>query len=78
MTSNTGAPEAFIYDAVRTPRGKGKPGGSLHTAKPVDLLSGLIEAIIERNPGIDPNRISDVIAGCVTCLLYTSPSPRDS
>ncbi|MGV0383202.1 acetyl-CoA C-acetyltransferase [Corynebacterium sp. 22_2729] len=66
MTSNTGAPEAFIYDAVRTPRGKGKPGGSLHTAKPVDLLSGLIEAIIERNPGIDPNRISDVIAGCVT------------
>ncbi|CAI36312.1 acetyl-CoA acetyltransferase [Corynebacterium jeikeium] len=66
MTSNTGAPEAFIYDAVRTPRGKGKPGGSLHTVKPVDLLSGLIEAIIERNPGIDPNRISDVIAGCVT------------
>lgn len=66
MTSNTGAPEAFIYDAVRTPRGKGKPGGSLHTAKPVNLLSGLIEAIIERNPGIDPNRISDVIAGCVT------------
>ena len=66
MTSNTGAPEAFIYDAVRTPRGKGKPGGSLHTVKPVDLLSGLIEAIIKRNPGIDPNRISDVIAGCVT------------
>ncbi|SCX01189.1 acetyl-CoA C-acetyltransferase [Corynebacterium jeikeium] len=66
MTSNTGAPEAFIYDAVRTPRGKGKPGGSLHAVKPVDLLSGLIEAIIERNPGIDPNRISDVIAGCVT------------
>lgn len=66
MTSNTGAPEAFIYDAVRTPRGKGKPGGSLHTVKPVDLLSGLIEAIIERNPGIDPSRISDVIAGCVT------------
>ncbi|WP_293818904.1 acetyl-CoA C-acetyltransferase [uncultured Corynebacterium sp.] len=66
MTSNTGAPEAFIYDAVRTPRGKGKPGGSLHTVKPVDLLSDLIESIIERNPGIDPNRISDVIAGCVT------------
>ncbi|HIW95635.1 MAG TPA: acetyl-CoA C-acetyltransferase [Candidatus Corynebacterium gallistercoris] len=66
MTSNTGAPEAFIYDAVRTPRGKGKPGGSLHTIKPVDLLSGLIEALIERNPGIDPNAISDIIAGCVT------------
>ena len=66
MTSNSGAPEAFIYDAVRTPRGKGKPGGSLHTVKPVSLLSGLIEAILERNPGLDPARIYDVIAGCVT------------
>ena len=66
MTSNSGAPEAFIYDAVRTPRGKGKPGGSLHTVKPVSLLSGLIEAILERNPGLDPARINDVIAGCVT------------
>lgn len=65
MTSN-GAPEAFIYDAVRTPRGKGKPGGALHTVKPVSLLSGLIEAVMERNPGIDPSYISDVIAGCVT------------
>lgn len=66
MTSNSGAPEAFIYDAIRTPRGKGKPGGSLHTVKPVSLLSGLIEAILERNPGLDPARINDVIAGCVT------------
>lgn len=66
MTSTTGAPEAFIYDAVRTPRGKGKPGGSLHTVKPVNLLSGLIEAIMERNPGINPDQISDIIAGCVT------------
>ena len=66
MTSSTGASEAFIYDAVRTPRGKGKPGGSLHTVKPVDLLRGLIEALIERNPSIDPNIISDVIAGVVT------------
>lgn len=66
MSSNSGAPEAYIYDAVRTPRGKGKPGGSLHTVKPVNLLSGLIEALIERNPGIDTDRIGDVIAGCVT------------
>ena len=65
MTSN-GAPEAFIYDAIRTPRGKGKPGGSLHTVKPVSLLSGLIESIMERNPGIDPEHIGDIIAGCVT------------
>lgn len=66
MSSNSGAPEAYIYDAVRTPRGKGKPGSSLHTVKPVNLLSGLIEALIERNPGIDTDRIGDVIAGCVT------------
>ena len=68
MTSTTGSgiPEAYIYDAVRTPRGKGKPGGSLHTVKPVSLLTGLIEAIIERNPGIDPERIGDIITGCVT------------
>ncbi|WP_426707162.1 acetyl-CoA C-acetyltransferase [Corynebacterium auriscanis] len=66
MTSTTGAPEAFIYDAVRTPRGKGKPGGALHTIKPTTLLSSLIEAIMERNPGINPDHIGDIIAGCVT------------
>lgn len=58
--------EAFIYEALRTPRGKGKPGGALHTIKPVHLLAGLITEILDRNPGLDPERISDVIAGCVT------------
>lgn len=66
MTSTSGAPEAFIYDAVRTPRGKGKAGGSLHTVKPASLLTGLIEALRDRNPGLQEDRISDVIAGCVT------------
>jgi acetyl-CoA C-acetyltransferase len=65
---NTGIPEAFIYEAVRTPRGKGKPGGSLHTVKPVDLLSGLITEILERNPGIAPEAIGDIITGVVSPL----------
>ena len=42
--------EAFVYDAVRTPRGKGKPTGALHTVKPVDLIGGLLDAVRERNP----------------------------
>ena len=41
--------EAFIYDAVRTPRGKGKKDGSLHSIKPISLVTGLILAIVERN-----------------------------
>jgi acetyl-CoA C-acetyltransferase len=58
--------EAFIYDHVRTPRGKGKKDGSLHEVKPLDLVVGLIDAIRERNPQLDPNRIDDLILGCVT------------
>ena len=42
-------PEAFIYDAVRTPRGKGKRDGSLHSIKPIALVTGLIQAVLERN-----------------------------
>lgn len=70
MTDSTssGIPEAFIYEAIRTPRGKGKPGGSLHTVKPVDLLSGLITETLERNPELDPAAIADVITGVVTPL----------
>ena len=57
--------EAFIYDAVRTPRGRGKKG-SLHSIKPVSLLTGLIDALRERNPNLDPKRIEDLIVGIVT------------
>jgi acetyl-CoA C-acetyltransferase len=62
------ATEAFIYDAVRTPRGKGKPSGALHGTKPIDLAVAVIEAIEARNPGLDPARIDDVVLGCVTPL----------
>lgn len=56
--------EAFIYDWVRTPRGKGK-GGSLHSVKPVSLASGLLDALRERG-GFDTTRVDDVVLGCVT------------
>ncbi len=58
--------EAFVYDHIRTPRGKGKAVGSLHEVKPVDLVVGLLDEIRERNPGLDPARIDDVVLGVVT------------
>jgi len=57
--------EAFVYDAVRTPRGRGKKG-SLHSIKPVSLLSGLVDSLRKRNPGLDPKRIDDLLVGIVT------------
>ena len=58
--------EAFIYDVLRTPRGRGKPGGALHGVKPITLVVGLLEALKQRNPGLDPTRIEDVILGVVS------------
>lgn len=60
--------EAYIFDAIRTPRGKGKPGGALHGVKPIDLVVGLIEEMRRRFPDLDENRISDIIYGIVTPL----------
>ena len=59
-------PEALVYDAIRTPRGKGKKDGSLHGTKPVDLVVGLLDSIRERNPNLDPNRIDDLVLGVVS------------
>ncbi|MCS7073409.1 MAG: acetyl-CoA C-acetyltransferase [Bacteroidia bacterium] len=58
--------EAFIYDAVRTPRGKGKKDGALYEVRPVELARTVLAAILERNKGLNPNLIEDVILGCVT------------
>lgn len=58
--------EAFIYDSVRTPRGRGKANGTLHEVKPVSLVTGLVDALRERNPDLDPARIDDMVLGCVT------------
>jgi acetyl-CoA C-acetyltransferase len=60
------ATEAFVYDALRTPRGKGKKDGSLHEVKPVDLVVGLLDAVKERNPSLDVNRVDDVVLGVVS------------
>lgn len=54
------AQEAYIYDAIRTPRGKGKAGGSLYEVKPIDLLANLLEAMKQRN-NLDTSRVEDVI-----------------
>jgi acetyl-CoA C-acetyltransferase len=59
-------PEALVYDAIRTPRGKGKVNGSLHSTKPVDLVVGLMHETLARNDTLDPNAIEDVVLGCVS------------
>ena len=56
---------AYIYDAVRTPRSKGKAGGSLHEVKPIDLGAGLLRALQARHD-LDTSYVDDVIMGCVT------------
>ncbi|MFQ5346410.1 MAG: acetyl-CoA C-acetyltransferase [Rhodothalassiaceae bacterium] len=57
--------DAFIYDAVRTPRGKGRADGSLHEITPIQLATQVLEAVRDRN-GLDTSAIDDVIFGCVT------------
>jgi acetyl-CoA C-acetyltransferase len=58
--------EAYIYDAIRTPRGKGKPSGALHEIKPISLVTGLIHELRRRHPGLDPARIDDMVLGIVS------------
>jgi acetyl-CoA C-acetyltransferase len=57
--------EAYLYDHVRTPRGKGKKDGSLHQATPVWLLRTLLKAMQQRNR-LDTSLVDDVVLGCVT------------
>ncbi len=57
--------EAFIYEAIRTPRGKNK-GGALHGVKPLDLVVGLIDELKSRHPDMDPALIDDIILGVVS------------
>jgi acetyl-CoA C-acetyltransferase len=55
----------MIFDAVRTPRGKGKKDGSLHEVKPIDLLAGLLVKLQKRH-GFDPGALDDVVMGVVS------------
>ena len=57
--------EAYVFDAVRTPRGKGKKDGSLHEVKPVDLLAGTLEALRARHD-FDTATVDDVVMGVVS------------
>ncbi|MEV4970946.1 acetyl-CoA C-acetyltransferase [Streptomyces scopuliridis] len=60
--------EAFVYDAIRTPRGRGKSHGALHGTKPIDLVVGLIHELRRRFPGLDPAAIDDIVLGVVSPL----------
>ncbi|RFA09994.1 acetyl-CoA acetyltransferase [Subtercola boreus] len=57
--------EAFIFEAIRTPRGRNRKG-SLHSVKPVDLVVGLLDETMRRNPDLDPARIDDLVLGVVS------------
>lgn len=58
--------DAFVFDAIRTPRGRGKPGGGLHGVRPIALVVGLIDEIRRRFPSLDPATIDDIVLGVVT------------
>jgi acetyl-CoA C-acetyltransferase len=57
--------EAFIYDHVRSPRGRGKTNGSLHAITPMNLCSQVLAGLRDRNE-LDTRFLDDVIFGCVT------------
>jgi len=59
--------DAYIFDAVRSPRGKGKKSGSLHEITALSLLSQQLEAIRDRNE-LDTSKVDDVIMGCVSAV----------
>ena len=59
--------EAFIYDAVRTPRGKGKATGALYSNQPVSLVADLLNKLEERGLS-DTSLVEDVILGCVSAV----------
>ena len=57
--------QALIFDALRTPRGKGKADGALYSVKPVNLVAGLLKALQQRT-SLDTSQVDDVVLGCVT------------
>ncbi len=57
--------EAMVFDAIRTPRGRGKSSGSLHEVKPITLLTGVLKELQHRHD-LDTSQVDDVVMGCVT------------
>ena len=68
-------PDAFILDAVRTPRGRGKPDGGLHQVAPIELAATTLRALRQRN-GFAPDAIEDVILGCVNPIKDQSGAEK--
>jgi len=60
--------DAFIYDAIRTPRGRGKASGALHEVKPISLVSGLLGELATRNRIADTSMVDDIVLGCVSAV----------
>jgi acetyl-CoA C-acetyltransferase len=58
--------EAYVFEAIRTPRGRGKQTGSLHGTKPVSLVVGLLKELLSRHPSLDPALIDDLVLGVVS------------
>jgi len=56
--------EAYIFDHVRSPRGRGKPNGSLHSITPINLTTQVLASLRDRN-NLDTSLVDDVILGCV-------------
>ncbi|MFW6690789.1 acetyl-CoA C-acetyltransferase [Streptomyces sp. MAR4 CNX-425] len=65
-TARPSVTDAYVYDAIRTPRGRGKANGALHGTKPIDLVVGLVHELRRRFPGLDPAAIDDVVLGVVS------------
>lgn len=57
--------DAYIFDAIRTPRGRGKKTGALHEIKPIELVVGLLNELKQRHD-LDTSQVEDIILGCVT------------
>ncbi|WP_417347643.1 acetyl-CoA C-acetyltransferase [Ferrimonas sp.] len=58
---------AYLFDAIRTPRGRGKATGALHEAKPISLITSLLASLQQRN-GFDTSAVDDVVLGCVSAV----------
>ena len=59
--------DAYIFDTIRTPRGKGKPSGALHEVRAIDLLGDTLKELQRRN-NLDTSQVDDGIFGCVTAM----------
>lgn len=57
--------EAYVFDAIRTPRGKGKANGSLHEVRPIELVSTLLTELQTRHQ-LDTSQVDDIVLGCVS------------